>query len=75
MLKLKPQTWTDSRGKRFVVLPEDDFAKLAELVEDKGLSRLLREAKVADTGKAGIPFSEVKRQLAADRRRAEKKRL
>jgi len=68
MLKLKSETWTDSRGKRFVVMPEDEFARLWELIEDKGLSRIFREAKAADNGKPGIAFAEVKRQLAAQRR-------
>lgn len=68
MLKLKSEVWTNADGKRFVVLPEDDFARIAELLEDRGLSRILREAKRTDTDKAGIPFAEVKRQLAARRR-------
>ena len=68
MPKLKSQVWTDPRGQRFVVMPEDDFARIAEMLEDRGLSRILREAKRADTGKPGIPFAQVKRQLAAQRR-------
>ena len=68
MLKLKSEVWTNSNGKRFVVVPEDDFARIAEMLEDRGLSRILKEAKRADTGKPGIPFAEVKRQLAAQRR-------
>jgi hypothetical protein len=68
MLKLKSEVWTNARGKRFVVVPEDDFARITELLEDRGLSRILKEAKGADTGKPGIPFAEVKKQLAAQRR-------
>jgi hypothetical protein len=68
MLKLKSQVWTNPGGKRFVVLPEDDFARITEMLEDRGLSRILREARRADSGKPGIPFAEVKRQLAARRR-------
>jgi hypothetical protein len=69
MLRLKSEIWTNSKGKRFVVVPEDDFARLSELIEDAGLSRILREAKAADTGEPGIPFTEVKRQLALRRRK------
>lgn len=68
MLKLKSQVWTNADGKRFVVLPEDDFARIAELLEDRGLSRILEEAKRTDTGTASIPFAEAKRQLATRRR-------
>lgn len=68
MLKLRSEVWTNASGKRFVVLPEDDFQRITEMLEDRGLSRILREAKQTDTGKPGIPFAEVKRQLAARRR-------
>ncbi len=68
MLKVKSQVWTNADGERFVVLPEDDFARITELLEDRGLSRILKEAKRTDTKKSGIPFAEVKRQLAAARR-------
>ena len=72
MPKLKSEIWTNSRGKRFVVLPEDEFARLSELIEDAGLSRILRDARKAAAGQPRIPFSEVKRQLAADRQRRRK---
>lgn len=68
MPKLKSEVWTNAEGKRFVVLPEDEFARIAEMLEDRGLSRILKEAKRADTGKPAIPFAEVKRRLAAKRR-------
>ncbi len=67
-MRLKSEVWTNASGKRFVVVPEDDFARLAELLEDRGLSRILKEAKRTDTGNPGVPFAEVKRQLAAQRR-------
>ena len=68
MPKLKSEVWTNAEGKGFVVLPEDEFARIAEMLEDRGLSSILKEAKRADAGKPAIPFSEVKRQLAAQRR-------
>lgn len=69
MMKLQTQVWTNPSGKRYVVLPEADFARLAELIEDAGLARILREAKAADRGGRGVPLAEAKRQLAAARRR------
>ena len=68
MVKFKSEIWTNSKGKKFVVLPEDDFARISELIEDMGLSHILREAKKSDTREPNIPFDEVKRQLAAHRR-------
>jgi len=74
MTKLRSQLWTNEKGKRFVVLPEEDFLRMSELVEDRGLSRILREAVASDTNEPSIPFSEVKRQLATDRGATTKKR-
>ena len=45
MLKLHSEIWTNSHGKRFVVLPEDDFTRITELLEDRSLSRILKTAK------------------------------
>jgi len=71
VLKLDSEIWTNSKGKRFVVLPEDQFVRFSELLEDAGLSRILREANKADAGGPGIPLAEAKRQLAArDRAKA-----
>ena len=62
MTRLRSQLWTNEKGKRFVVLPEEDFLRMSELVEDRGLSRILRQAIAADTKEPSIPFAEVKRQ-------------
>ena len=75
MTRLRSQLWTNEKGKRFVVLPEEDFLRLSELIEDRGLSRILREAIASDTDEPSIPFSEVKRQLAAQRRTRHKRRI
>ena len=74
MTKLRSQLWTNEKGKRFVVLPEEDFLRMSELVEDRGLSRILRQAIESDSDEPSIPFAQVKRQLAAQRRRTAKKR-
>jgi hypothetical protein len=68
MTKFRSQLWTNEKGKRFVVLPEEDYLRMSELVEDRGLSRILREAIRSDTDEPSIPFAQVKRQLAAHRR-------
>ena len=74
MIKLRSQLWTNEAGKRFVVLPEEDFLRMSELVEDRGLSRILREAIESDTHEPSIPFAQVKRQLAAHRRGSAKRK-
>lgn len=74
MTKLRSQLWTNEKGKRFVVLPEEDFLRMSELVEDRGLSRILREAIASDTNEPSIPFAEVKRQLAVQRRSSKKQK-
>jgi hypothetical protein len=74
MTKLKTQLWTNEKGKRFVVLPEDDFIRLSEQIEDRGLSRILKEAIASDSSEPSIPFSEVKRQLRTRRRGDREKR-
>ena len=74
MMKPNTQLWTNEKGKRFIVLPEEDFLRMSELIEDRGLSRLFREAIATDTDEPSIPFAEVKRQLAAQRRSKVRKR-
>jgi PHD/YefM family antitoxin component YafN of YafNO toxin-antitoxin module len=74
MTKLKTQLWTNPTGKRFVVLPEADFIRMSELIEDRGLSRILKEAIATDTDEPSIPLAEVKRQLAAQRQSPARKR-
>ena len=73
MTKLRSQLWTNEKGKRFVVLPEEDFLRMSELVEDRGLSRILREAIESDTDEPSIPFTQVKRQLRQRRRKMNKR--
>jgi hypothetical protein len=74
MVRLRSQLWTNEKGKRFVVLPEEDFLRMSELVEDRGLSRILRQAIASDTGEPSIPFADVKRQLAEKRRGSAKRK-
>ncbi len=47
---------------------------MSELVEDRGLSRILREAIASDSAEPSISLAEVKRQLATDRGATTKKR-
>jgi hypothetical protein len=75
MTKLRSQLWTNEKGKRFVVLPEEDFLRLSDLIEDRGLSGILRQAIESDTDEPSIPFAEVKRQLAARPRRRRPRRV
>ena len=75
MLKFRSQLWTNEKGKRFVVLPEEDFLRMSELLADRGLSRILREAIESDADEPSVPFTEVKRQLAAHRRRSTRRKV
>lgn len=45
----------------------------SQILEEFGLAHLMRKAKKADAGGAGIPFKEVKRQLAESRTGARRK--
>ncbi|MGH7176604.1 MAG: type II toxin-antitoxin system Phd/YefM family antitoxin [Tepidisphaeraceae bacterium] len=63
MLKIKPEFWTRNGRDRFVVLSLDDFEKVQELIEDAGLSRILRRAKRKEANARTIPLREVKRKL------------
>jgi hypothetical protein len=74
MSKFISQLWTNEKGKRFVVLPEEEFIRLSELIEDCGLSRIFKKAKESGTTEPSIPFAEVRRQLAARRHGVGKKR-
>jgi hypothetical protein len=68
MVNFITQLWTNEKGKRFVVMPEEEFVRLSEMIEDRGLSRIFREAIATDANEPSISFDEVKRQLAASRR-------
>jgi PHD/YefM family antitoxin component YafN of YafNO toxin-antitoxin module len=68
VLKIKPEIWTRSGGEQFVVLSMDDFEKVQELIEDVGLSRILREAKRRNAHSPTRTLEEVKRSLGLSRR-------
>ena len=51
-----------------------DYEAVREALEDAEDARILEEAIRRDAGGPRIPFAEVKRQLAAQRRAASKKR-
>jgi PHD/YefM family antitoxin component YafN of YafNO toxin-antitoxin module len=72
MLKIKPEFWTKNGGEQFVVLTLDDFEKVQEMIEDAGLSRILREAKRKEAAARTIPLAEVKRRLGLTPRRGRK---
>ena len=74
MLKIKPEFWTKNGREQFVILSLDDFEKVQELIEDAGLSRILRQAKRRDTRTPAISLAEMKRRLGMTVRRASKAR-
>jgi hypothetical protein len=71
MLKLKPEFWTKG-GKRFVMLSEEDFEKVQELIEDAGLSRILKESKRRQADAPTISLNEMKRRLGMKSPRKER---
>ena len=74
MLKLKPTFLKENGKEKFVVLSINDYAAVREALEDAEDARILEEAKRHHAGGRLIPFAEVKRQLAAQRRGKSSKR-
>ena len=74
MLKIKPELWTRNGHEQFVILSLRDFEKIQELIEDAGLSRILREAKLREKGAATISMAEMKRRLGITGQRTRKPR-
>ena len=73
MLKIKPEFWTKSGGEQFVVLSLDDFEKVQELIEDAGLTRILRDAKRKEANARTISLEQVKKRLGLTVRRRSRK--
>ena len=69
MLKIKPEIWTKNGGERFVVLSMSDFEKVQEMIEDVGLSRILRDAKRRNANSPSRTLGQVKRRLKVAHRR------
>jgi len=67
MLKIKPDFWTKNGRERFVMLRTSDFEKIQELIEDAGLSRILRDARRRNANSPGISLAEMKRRLGISR--------
>ncbi len=63
MLKIKPEFWTKSGGKKFVVMTLADFERIQELVEDAGLARILKQAKRKEAEAPTISLNEMKKKL------------
>jgi PHD/YefM family antitoxin component YafN of YafNO toxin-antitoxin module len=72
MLKITPEFWTKNGREHFVVLRMSDFEKIQELIEDAGLSRILRDARRRNAASSVISLVEMKRRLGITkpRRRA-----
>jgi hypothetical protein len=63
MLKISPEYWTKNGREQYVVLRLSDFEKLQELIEDAGLSRILRDARRRNSGSSMISSAEMKQRL------------
>ena len=67
MLKIKPQFWTKNGREKFAVLSLHDFEKVQEVLEDEGLSRILRQAKRKEANASTISHEEMMRRISANR--------
>ncbi len=74
MLKIKPEIWTRNGREQFVVMSMGDFAKVEELIEDAGLSRILRDARRHNANSPTYSLAEVKRRLGMTRKPAGRRR-
>jgi hypothetical protein len=63
MVKIKSEIWTKDNGERYVMMTLQDFKKLQDLVEDAGLSRIMRASMKRQASAPTISHQELKRQL------------
>lgn len=63
MLNIKPEIWTRNGKEEFVVLSMSDFEKVQEMIEDVGLSRILRESMKRQANARTYTLDEVKQRL------------
>ena len=74
MLKINPEIWTRNGRDSFVVLSMKDFEKVQDLIEDAGLSRIMRQAKRRQANSPTYTLDEVKRRLGIGGRKSAKSR-
>jgi hypothetical protein len=63
VLKIKPEFWTRNGREKFVVLSMADFEKVQEMIEDVGLSRIMREARRKEANAPTVSHDQVLRRL------------
>lgn len=74
MLKIQPEIWTKEDGKQYVMMSMRDFEKLQDMVEDAGLSGILRESKKRQANAPTISQREMNRLLGLTPSRKKKAR-
>ena len=74
MLKIKPEFWTRNGRDKFVVLSMEDFEKVQEMIEDVGLSRIMREARRKEATAPTVSHEEMMRRLGMKQPRRRKVR-
>lgn len=67
MISLHPEFLTKDGKKEFAVLPYEEFVALQEVLADAADLIDLREAKADESTAAGVPLSEVKRDLGLEK--------
>ncbi|MGD0137494.1 MAG: hypothetical protein ABSD28_01345 [Tepidisphaeraceae bacterium] len=63
MLKLKPQLLKKNGKTEFVILTARDFSAIEELIEDPGLSRIMKESRTRQAGSPRTSLRQMKREL------------
>jgi len=63
MLALHPQYIRSNDKRQFVVLPQEEFSAICELLEDVEDLRLLEEARAENAGHKGITLDQLKKEL------------
>ena len=74
LLNIKPEIWTRNGREKFVVLSMGDFEKVQDLIEDAGLSRILREARRHNAKSPTYTHEELKRRLGMTKSKPRKPR-
>jgi len=63
MLKLKPVFLKRNRKTEFVVLTARDFSAIEKLIEDAGLSRIMKESRTRQAVSPRTSLRQMKREL------------
>jgi PHD/YefM family antitoxin component YafN of YafNO toxin-antitoxin module len=72
VFNIKREIWTKDDGKRYVMMSLRDFERLQDMIEDAGLSRILRDSKKRQANAPTVSHQQMKRLLGLTRPRKKK---